>query len=107
ALTAQQARISSALAGSGSVLKWVKPEQAHLTLVFIGSVDDARVPAVADAIGADIDLPPFDARFEGVGVFPPRGAPRVLWIGVGSGARELIAVQHVLAARVAASGLAI
>lgn len=107
ALAAEQTRIAVVLAGSGSRLKWVKPDQAHLTLVFIGNVDDARVPPVVDSVGADIDLPPFNAVFEGAGVFPPRGAPRVLWIGVGSGARELIDVQHALAARVAAIGLPI
>jgi 2'-5' RNA ligase len=107
ALTAEQARIKAALAGSDSSLKWVKPEHSHLTLVFIGNVDDARVPAVVDAIGADIDVPAFDATFEGAGAFPPRGAPRVLWIGVGTGARELVALQQVIAARIATLGLPI
>jgi 2'-5' RNA ligase len=107
ALAAEQARIKAALAGSAASLKWVQPEHAHLTLVFIGNVDDARVPAVVDALGADIDLPAFGATFEGAGAFPPRGAPRVLWIGIGSGARELVALQHTIATRVAALGLAI
>ncbi|HXI32185.1 MAG TPA: RNA 2',3'-cyclic phosphodiesterase [Vicinamibacterales bacterium] len=105
ALAAEHRRIGSALAESGSSLKWVKPEQAHLTLVFIGNVDDARVPAVVEAIRADIDAPPIDAVFEGAGVFPPRGAPRVLWIGVGAGAGELVDLQRVLASRIAALGL--
>jgi RNA 2',3'-cyclic 3'-phosphodiesterase len=107
ALAGEQKRIAAALAGSGSSLKWVKPEHAHLTLVFIGNVEDARVPAVIDAIAADVDQGPFEAVFEGAGVFPPRGAPRVLWVGVGAGERELIALQHVLASRVAALGLPI
>jgi len=107
ALAAEQARITSALAGSDSSLKWVKPEHAHLTLVFIGNVDDGRVPAVVEAIGASIDVPAFDATFEGAGAFPPRGAPRVLWIGIGTGARELVALQQVVAARIAALGLPI
>lgn len=105
ALAAEQARIKAALADSGSSLKWVKPEHAHLTLVFIGNVEDAGVPAVIDAVAADIDLPPFTATFEGAGAFPPRGAPRVLWIGVGSGASELVELQRVIASRIAALGL--
>ena len=107
ALAEEQARIKAALAGTDSSLKWVKPEHAHLTLVFIGNVEDARVPALIDAVGADIDLPAFTATFEGAGAFPPRGAPRVLWIGVGNGARDLIEMQRVVAARVAALGLPI
>jgi len=107
ALAAEHARLNSALAGSGSSLKWVKPEHAHLTLVFLGNVEDARVPSVVDAVGADVDIAPFDAVFEGAGVFPPRGAPRVLWIGVAAGARELVELQRVLAARIAALDLAL
>jgi RNA 2',3'-cyclic 3'-phosphodiesterase len=107
ALAAEQKRISAALAGSGSSLKWVKPEHAHLTLVFIGNVEDACVPVVVEAFAADVDMPAFDAVFESAGVFPPRGVPRVLWVGVGSGARELVDLQRVLAARVAGLGLPI
>src|SRR3954454_5555025 len=107
ALAAEQARIKAALGSSDPSLKWVKAEHAHLTLVFIGNVEDARVPAVVDAIAADIALPPFDATFEGAGAFPPRGAPRVLWIGLGSGARELVDLQRVIASRIAALGLPI
>ena len=107
ALAAEQARIKAAFADSDSSLKWVKPEHAHLTLVFIGNVEDARVPAVIDAVAADINLPGFAATLEGAGAFPPRGAPRVLWIGVGSGAPELVALQRVIASRIAALGLPI
>jgi 2'-5' RNA ligase len=107
ALAAEQARIRAALGSSDPSLKWVKPEHTHLTLVFIGNVEDARVPAVVDAIAANIALPAFDATFEGGGAFPPRGAPRVLWIGVGSGARDLVELQQVIASRIAALGLPI
>ncbi|HMF97606.1 MAG TPA: RNA 2',3'-cyclic phosphodiesterase [Vicinamibacterales bacterium] len=107
ALAAEQKRLSAALAGSGSSLTWVRPEHAHLTLVFIGNVDDARVQAVADAIAVDVEAPPFEAVFEGAGVFPPRGAPRVLWIGVTAGAGELSHLQRILAARIAALRLPI
>ncbi len=42
AIAAEQKRIAAAMAASKSSLKWVKPEQAHLTLVFLGEVDAAR-----------------------------------------------------------------
>src|SRR2546426_7761098 len=63
-------------------LKWVKPEHSHLTLVFLGDVEDARVASVVEAVGRDLDISPFDIVFQGIGAFPPRGAPRVLWVGV-------------------------
>lgn len=105
AIAAEQKRMAAALGGEAGRLRWVKPDHAHLTLVFLGDVEDARVPAVVDAIGRDIDATAFDIALEGAGVFPPRGAPRVLWLGLGRGARELIDLQHVLARRVAALGI--
>jgi len=105
AIAAEQKRIASALGGTKTSLKWVKSEQAHLTLVFLGSVDDGRVAAVVEAVGGDVDLAPFDMVLEGAGVFPPRGAPRVLWIGTTAGAAQLIELQRRLSARVAALGV--
>jgi RNA 2',3'-cyclic 3'-phosphodiesterase len=105
ALAAEQKRLASAIGGSAGSLRWVKPDHSHLTLVFLGDVADARVPAVVDTIGRGIDAPPFDVVFDGVDVFPPRGAPRVLWIGVAGGAAPLTALQQELATRVTALGL--
>jgi len=105
AIATQQKRIAAAMAASKSSMKWVKPEQAHLTLVFLGNVEASRAEAVIDAIGRDVDLAPFDMVLHGVGAFPPRGAPRVLWVGVAVGAHELTLLQREMASR--ASGLGI
>jgi 2'-5' RNA ligase len=83
----------------------VKPEHSHLTLVFLGDVEDARVASVVEAVGRDLDRSPFDIVFEGLGAFPPRGAPRVLWVGVGAGASALIELQHEFTRRIAALGI--
>src|SRR5262249_60404254 len=87
--------------------KWVRREQMRLTLVFLGGVPEARAAVVVDAIGAAIAQPPFDLTFAGLGVFPPRGAPNVLWIGAGSGADASIALQRELADRVERVGIAL
>jgi 2'-5' RNA ligase len=104
AIASEQARLKKAL-GDRSSLKWVRDEQMHLTLVFLGEVTDDRAPQVVDSINQSIDAVPFDASFEGVGMFPPHGPPRVLWIGIGRGAQELIAVQRELAGRVRRLGI--
>ena len=106
ALDVEQQRIREAL-GPSTSLKWVKPEQAHLTLVFLGNVDDTKAPAIIEAMGEDIQGAPFEMALEGIGVFPSRGAPRVLWIGIGAGAAKLAALQRAVAARVAALGIAV
>jgi 2'-5' RNA ligase len=107
ALAAEQKRIAAAISGTRSSLKWVKAEQAHLTLIFLGNVDAARAAAVVEAVSKDVDQPPFDMVLQGVGAFPPRGAPRVLWLGVADGAAELMRLQHELAARVSRLGIAL
>lgn len=88
-------------------LKWIRPEHVHVTLAFLGHVDEALVADVTTAIAADIPVAPFMARFGGLGVFPPRGAPRVLWMGVRAGAAEIAAVQREVAARVERAGIAL
>ncbi|MBN1511252.1 MAG: RNA 2',3'-cyclic phosphodiesterase [Phycisphaerae bacterium] len=63
-------------------IKWVKPENAHLTLVFIGDVPDAMAAPIAgvmDRVAADTR--PFALRLAGAGFFGRSRAPRVLWIG--------------------------
>lgn len=104
-IAAQQKRIAAAMAASKSSMKWVKPEQAHLTLVFLGNVEASRAEGVIDAIGRDVDLAPFDMVLHGVGVFPPRGAPRVLWVGVAGGAQELMLLQREMALRAGGLGI--
>ncbi|PYR15935.1 MAG: RNA 2',3'-cyclic phosphodiesterase [Acidobacteria bacterium] len=100
-----QQRIAAAPGGPPMSLKWVTAEHAHLTLVFLGRVDDTLVPSVVDAFGRDVDRPPFDMVLDGLGVFPPRGAPRVLWAGVAAGAPELGDLQRLMAERVIALGI--
>ena len=61
--------------------KWVSPEQSHLTLRFIGEVGNDEFADTAEALSG-VSAPPFVLRLKGVGHFPPRGAPKVLWAGV-------------------------
>jgi len=61
--------------------RWLPPEQLHLTLRFIGEVDPETGRSVAEALD-DVALTPFSLRLRGLGFFPPRGQPRVLWAGV-------------------------
>ena len=66
--------------GLGDV-RWLTPDQQHLTLRFIGELDQGRLDEVAEAL-ALVDGRPLELRLEGLGHFPPRGEPRVLWVGV-------------------------
>jgi len=61
--------------------KWVNPEQMHLTLRFIGDVDSTVFKDVRDAL-LDVQSEPFSMLLEGIGFFPPRKQPRVVWVGI-------------------------
>jgi 2'-5' RNA ligase len=69
--------------------RWVAAENMHLTVRFIGQVDDLRAPALVEALCPPLDIAPFDLELGACGVFPPRGAPRVLWIGLTQGLPSL------------------
>lgn len=63
--------------------RWVNVDGAHLTLRFIGSTPPGAVDALSEAVArAAGGAAPFELSLSGAGVFPPRGAPRVLWVGV-------------------------
>ncbi|MCF6291054.1 MAG: RNA 2',3'-cyclic phosphodiesterase [Desulfobacterales bacterium] len=61
--------------------RWLAADQVHLTLCFIGEVDGAVFKDIREAL-TEVRSPGFSLRLKGVGHFPPRKAPRVLWAGV-------------------------
>jgi 2'-5' RNA ligase len=70
--------------GMGRTIPNARPvpaDQLHLTLKFIGEVDESRILDIDDAL-KEIILPEFSLSLKGVGTFPPRGTPRILWAGV-------------------------
>jgi len=85
------------LARLGASAKWVEPDNLHVTLLFLGEVDERDVPAVCTAVGtvcAEHDA--FTLSVEKVGCFGSPRRPRTFWVGVGEGATELIALHDAL-----------
>ena len=106
AIAAEQERLRP-IAAQGARVRWVQPDHLHLTLAFLGDVDGAPADGIVAALQPPIAQPPFDLIFAGFGMFPPRGAPRALWIGIRDGESELRELQRVVAERVARSGVAL
>ncbi len=71
------ARLCCGLPGA----RWVQPEQLHLTLRFIGEVDGGMFRDIRAGL-SEIVVAPFSLQLDGVGFFPPRGRPRVVWVGL-------------------------
>jgi 2'-5' RNA ligase len=65
-------------------MKWTQPDQMHLTLGFFGSVDTDREEKLRERLD-QIEFGSFFLPLSGVGSFKSRGAPSVVWIGVGQG----------------------
>jgi RNA 2',3'-cyclic 3'-phosphodiesterase len=85
--------------------RWVPPEQLHLTLCFIGEVDGATFLDIRDAL-TEIVFAPFSLRLRGVGFFPPRGQPRVVWAGVDT-CEPLMVLQRKITTRLFQMGIAL
>lgn len=83
---------------------WTPPERIHLTLRFIGDVSDEQLEAVRDAL-TKVAVAPFPLGVEGVGRFPPRGRPSVLWAGVGRAHPFLLRLRQQVDDRLLASGV--
>jgi len=70
-------------------VRWVAPENVHLTLKFLGEVDDGLVPAIEEALAAvAAAAKPFTLALEGGGCFPNARSPKVIWVGVNEGGAE-------------------
>ena len=86
-------------------LTWVTAERIHVTVRFIGHVENDRVDAIRDALASPLAVPPFDLAVAGAGTFPPKGPPRVVWAGLHSGRDGLVAIEKEVSARLARLGL--
>jgi RNA 2',3'-cyclic 3'-phosphodiesterase len=75
-------------------VRWVAPSGVHLTLKFLGDVDESRVASIKNALAAVASVaPPSPARAKGLGCFPNLKRPQVLWIGVDDPSPRLGALQ--------------
>jgi len=74
---------------------WPRPASLHITLKFIGETTAARVEALSRAARTAVEgFEPFDLSVEEGGTFPPRGAARVLWVGVRDDSGGLARLQR-------------
>ena len=66
-------------AGLGDA-RWLEADALHLTLAFVGEVDPSAQRRIEEAL-AWVEAPPLAVDLHGIGHFPHRGPPRVLWTG--------------------------
>jgi 2'-5' RNA ligase len=93
----------SGLANGLPGARWVKPENLHLTLRFLGEVDNVTAADVDDAL-AKIHSPGFDLSLNGIGHFGEGRKLRALWVGVDASA-ELMRLQEKIEQALIRAGL--
>ncbi len=70
---------------SGERIRWVRPDNIHITLKFLGDTLPEQLSGITNAIRQTVvDHPAFSLKFKGIGVFRNLKNPRVLWMGIES-----------------------
>ncbi len=101
ALRRELGRLAHALPG----VRLADPASLHLTLAFLGALDDDALAAVI-ALASEVarGTAPFHLALASRGVFGPPTAPRVIWVGVGGEMTRLLTLQARLADALASEG---
>jgi 2'-5' RNA ligase len=89
-----------------SRITWVTADRLHITVRFIGHVDADRAGVIRQALAPPLERDPFELTVAGVGTSPPKGPPRILWVGVTQGRQPLTAIEEYVGQRLSAVGIA-
>ena len=85
-------------------VRWTEAAQMHLTIGFFGDVPEDVDLALREKLSA-IEFGAFFLPITGVGVFPPKGPPKIIWIGVGRGHPHLFQVHKRVQEAALAAGI--
>jgi len=78
-------------------VRWVKVSSIHLTVVFMGDVEEADLPGIQEVVGQVCHgYAPFSLAVNGMGIFGPVRNPRVLWIGLEGHVDRMARFRHAL-----------
>lgn len=89
------AEIQEKLVNTDVGLKMVKPQNIHVTLRFLGNVNQNTIERIYEAM-KEIQFNPFNMEVKGLGVFPNLRYIRVIWVGITEGAEELKSIHNQL-----------
>lgn len=99
-------RRRAARLASDAKVTWIPSERLHLTVRFIGNVDEDAAQAIAAALAPPVDVPPFTLAIAGIGTFPKSGPARVIWAAVSEGLDGLELVERDVTRRLERAGVA-
>jgi len=88
---------TSKLREDSTGVKWVAPENFHITLRFIGDIEDdilARLEKMVEDVPMHKGI--FTVKYKGLGAFPPKGKPKVIYAPIETGKKECSEVYSFL-----------
>ena len=86
-------------------LTWAAAERLHLTVRFLGDLEDELAERVIGALREPLPINPFAMTFDPLGAFPAKGPPRVLWIAAADGRDDVIRAGAAISDRLLALGI--
>jgi 2'-5' RNA ligase len=87
--------LQAPLKRTNAFVSWVKPENIHITLKFLGEVPEEKINEVFSAIEIALkETKKFKINLKGMGAFPDFRRPRVIWVGTGKGGEELLSMAN-------------
>jgi RNA 2',3'-cyclic 3'-phosphodiesterase len=90
AIRAEGAALQQLGRAQGEGIKWTDAHSMHITLLFLGEVDELEVLSVCRVVGEVVkDVAPFRLEVKGVGAFPTLRRPKIIWGAVTEGAEAL------------------
>ncbi len=93
---------------AGAKVSWTQQENLHFTLKFLGDTPQQQVDELSEVAGRVAEsVPAHQVQIVGVGGFPSRGRPRVVWVGCTDESQQLTRLGTVLDEALAEAGLAV
>lgn len=100
------AEIQEELKKSAADVKWVEPANIHLTLKFLGEIDDKKQEKIIEIIeDASSKREPFKIEILSVGAFPKIDFPRVIWVDTSQGKDQVKEIALELEEKIAKLGI--
>ena len=89
------AQVERDLSAAASGLSWVRPENLHVTLRFLGDLGESGAARAAESVRrAAASASAFRAALGGLGTFPSAKRPRVIWVGLAEGAAGAVSLAR-------------
>lgn len=98
--------LEGALQKTGADVKWVEPDNLHLTLKFLGDISESQLGLLKKRLGeiaSSFDR--FSIRLRKLGAFPSFQRPRIVWVGIDEGKQDLVRLVKAIETLCIALGL--